>query len=276
MISFSKSSYIHAWIQPCKKMRDEHSNDFELTSNRISKYQEEGYLLFSSFLNLSEIHECKQRVGNYIEKTVPEIPGNEVFYEDKNDIASLKQLQRMHEHDPWFHDLFNGKPKQLAQELLGTDVITKNLQYFNKPPKTGNATPPHQDGYYFKLDPPKALTMWLALNDADEENGCVRYVKGSHLKGMREHALTGTLGFSQGISDYGNEDDRLNEVPAPVSEGDLIVHDSLTIHFAGKNLSNDRPRKALGFIFYSSDAKENSLEINKYQEELKGQQRGKT
>tara|TARA_B110000438_G_C15714975_1_gene607066 strand:+ start:71 stop:847 length:777 start_codon:yes stop_codon:yes gene_type:complete len=256
-------------------MRNEKSNGFELTSDRITKYKEEGYLLFPSFLSQDEVQECQERIGNYIQKIVPEIPGTEVFYEDKNDDSSLKQLQRMHEHDPWFHQLFNGKPKQLAQELLGNDVITKNLQYFNKPPKIGAATPPHQDGFYFKLDSPRALTMWLALNNTDEENGCVRYVTGSHLKGMREHSLTGTLGFSQGISDYGNEDDRLNEVPVPASKGDLIVHDSLTIHLAGKNLSENRPRRAIGFIFYSSDAKENSLEINEYKENLKSQQSGK-
>jgi phytanoyl-CoA hydroxylase len=256
-------------------MRNENSNDFELTSSRISKYKEEGYLLFPSFLNQVETQECKQRIDNYIDKIAPKIPGTEVFYEDKNDNSSLKQLQRMHEHDPWFHELFNGKPKQLAQQLLGTNVITKNLQYFNKPPKIGAATPPHQDGFYFKLNPPKALTLWLTLNDTDEENGCVRYGVGSHLKGMREHGLTGTLGFSQGISDYGNENDRLNELPVPASEGDLIAHDSLTIHLAGKNLSNDRPRRAIGFIFYSSEAKEDSMEINEYKDELKGQQRGK-
>jgi len=231
--------------------------------------------LFPSFLNQVETQECKQRIDNYIDKIAPKIPGTEVFYEDKNDNSSLKQLQRMHEHDPWFHELFNGKPKQLAQQLLGTNVITKNLQYFNKPPKIGAATPPHQDGFYFKLNPPKALTLWLTLNDTDEENGCVRYGVGSHLKGMREHGLTGTLGFSQGISDYGNENDRLNELPVPASEGDLIAHDSLTIHLAGKNLSNDRPRRAIGFIFYSSEAKEDSMEINEYKDELKGQQRGK-
>ncbi len=256
-------------------MRNDNSNEFELSRDRISKYKEEGYLVLPSFLNQAEVQECNERIDNYIKKTVPKISGAEVFYEDRNDQNSLKQLQRMHEHDPWFHELFNGKPKQVAEELLGTDVITKNLQYFNKPPKIGTATPPHQDGFYFKLNPPKALTMWLALNDVDEENGCVRYVKGSHLKGMREHGLTGTLGFSQGISDYGNEDDKMNEAPAPASEGDLIVHDSLTIHLAGKNLSNDRPRRAIGFIFYSSEAKEDSKEISNYQEELKDQQRGK-
>ena len=256
-------------------MRNGNPDDFELTTDRISKYKEDGYIPFPSFLNQSEVQECNQRIENYIKEIVPKIPGTEVFYEDKNDKGSLKQLQRMHEHDSWFNELFNGRPKRLAEELLSTDVITKNLQYFNKPPKIGNATPPHQDGYYFKLDPPKALTMWLALNDADEENGCVRYVIGSHLRGIREHALTGTLGFSQGISDYGNEDDKTNEVPVPASAGDLIVHDSLTIHLAGKNLSNDRPRRAIGFIFYSSEAKENSLQVNEYKEKLRDQQMGK-
>ena len=256
-------------------MRNDNPDYFELITDRISKYKEEGYIPFPSFLNQSEVQECNQRIENYIKEIVPKIPGTEVFYEDKNDKGSLKQLQRMHEHDSWFNELFNGRPKRLAEELLGTDVITKNLQYFNKPPKIGNATPPHQDGYYFKIDPPKALTMWLALNDADEENGCVRYVIGSHLKGIREHTLTGTLGFSQGISDYGNEDDKTNEVPVPASAGDLIVHDSLTIHLAGKNLSNDRPRRAIGFIFYSSEAKENSLQVNEYKEKLRDQQMGK-
>ena len=74
---------------------------------------------------------------------------------------------------------------------------------------------------------------------------------------------------------YGNEDDKTNEVPVPASAGDLIVHDSLTIHLAGKNLSNDRPRRAIGFIFYSSEAKENSLQINEYKEKLRDQQMGK-
>ena len=181
----------------------------------------------------------------------------------------------MHIHEPWFDILFNGKTKQLAETLLDGEVITKNLQYFNKPPKIGKATPPHQDGYYFKLTPPKALTMWLALDDVDENNGCIRYVKGSHLKGMRDHSMTGTLGFSQGISSYGNDDDIKNEIPISAKKGDLIVHDSMTIHRADQNLSNCTNRRALGFIFYSADSEEDNVSLKKYKTELKDQQRGK-
>lgn len=49
-----------------------------------------------------------------------------------------------------------------------------------KPPRIGKGTPPHQDGYYFMLEPNEAVTMWMALEDVNEENGCVRYVKESH------------------------------------------------------------------------------------------------
>jgi ectoine hydroxylase-related dioxygenase (phytanoyl-CoA dioxygenase family) len=50
------------------------------------------------------------------------------------------------------------------------------MQYFNKPPSVGQPTPPHQDGYYFMLDPCEAVTMWFALDEVDEENGRMRYV----------------------------------------------------------------------------------------------------
>jgi hypothetical protein len=47
--------------------------------------------------------------------------------------------------------------------------------------------------------------------EVDAENGCVRYVKRSHRDGMREHGRTGTLGFSQGMTDFGSDDDLARE-----------------------------------------------------------------
>ena len=80
--------------------------------------------------------------GHFIEVRVPQLPPEEVFYEDKANPDTLKQIQRMHEHDDFFGDFFNGKPKALAAELLEEPVIGKNLQYFNKPPGTGQILPP--------------------------------------------------------------------------------------------------------------------------------------
>ena len=56
-------------------------------------------------------------------------------------------------------------------------------EWFNKPPGTDSPTPPHQDNYYFSLKPPNVLTIWLALDPVDDENGCLRYVAGSHRDG---------------------------------------------------------------------------------------------
>ena len=107
-------------------------------------------------------------------------------------------------HDPYFNQMLNDSDfRRLAESLLEDEVVPKNAQFLCKPPRIGQATPPHQDGYYFMIEPVEGLTMWLGLDYADEENGCLRYVRGSHKKGLREHGRTQTLGFSQGITDFG-------------------------------------------------------------------------
>ena len=114
---------------------------------------------------------------------------------------------------PNFGNLFNNKFKRLAEILLEGSVVGQNMQYFNKPTKIGKPTPPHQDGYYFMLTPCEALTMWLALDEVDEKNGCVRYVRGSNHLTMRSHSQTNTLGFSQGITDDGQITIWLTKLP---------------------------------------------------------------
>jgi phytanoyl-CoA hydroxylase len=110
--------------------------------------------------------------------------------------------------------------------------------------------------------------MWMALEPAGDENGCVKYVKGSHLKGMRSHGRTKTLGFSQEITDFGTDSDMANEVSFPAKPGDLLVHHSLTIHRAGGNTSDTRSRKALGLIYFGESAKEDLKTKAAYQKKL--------
>ena len=199
---------------------------------------------------------------------MPALPRAHVFYEEINQQDSLKQIQLMHTYDVYFGELFRSKFKTLAEVLLAGPVDGKNMQYFNKPPKIGKPTPPHQDGYYFMLEPSEAATMWLALDDVDEENGCVRYVRGSNHLGMRPHGRTNTLGFSQGIVDYGTSEDLAHEVTCPAQPGDLLVHHAMTIHRADGNQSQTRTRRALGFIYYSERAKEDIAAHEAYQKRL--------
>ncbi len=235
--------------------------------NPKKAFEQDGYVAMPGFYNENETQTIESAMGDFIAKRVPALPPEHVFYEDKANRSTLKQIQCLHEHDGFFADLFNDKPKQLAEELLGEAVVCRNLQFFNKPPGTGKATPVHQDGCYFMLEPCHALTMWLALDVADEENGCVRYLAGSHIHGMRPHARTQTLGFSQAISDYDSEAD--DEIICLAQPGDLLAHHALTIHRADANTSATRSRRALGFIFYGESAKEDSVAHATYQRQLR-------
>ena len=235
----------------------------------LKRFEADGFAALRQFLFGDELQELIGHVDRFIKDVVPQMPAEQVFYEDKNDAASLKQIQHMGDHDAWFGDLFTaGRFRQIAELFLEGPVVPKNMQYFNKPPGVGQPTPPHQDGFYFMLDPCKAVTLWFALEDVDEETGCVRYVPGSHKAGMRQHVQTQTLGFSQGIVDYPTADDRNREVAMTGQAGDLLVHDAMMIHRADSNQSATRSRRALGFIYYSDQAREDVQAQAAYQQKL--------
>lgn len=227
-----------------------------------------GFVALPNFFAGDEIAEIAARVSRYIREIAPTRPDTEIFYEDKADASTIKQMQDLHVHDPFFGELINGRCAKLAETVLGEPVQAKNLQYFNKPPGIGQPTPPHQDGYYFHLKPNHAVTMWLALEDVDHENGCVRYVQGSHRLGMRAHGRSGVLGFSQGMLDFGLPHDRAHTVTCPATAGDLLAHHSLTIHWADGNTSKTRTRRALGLVYFAAGCAVDEVAKKAYQERL--------
>lgn len=228
------------------------------------QYDEQGFVIAEQFLATDRVTEISNNLDRYINEVVPTLSPMDVFFEDKSARNQIRMLPRMCENDEYFHALLHEGPmRDIANLLCDGDAIPKDAAYFNKLAEIGEATPPHQDGYYFHLAPCKALTLWLALDVVDEENACVRYIPGSHRSGMRHHGRTEVLGFSQGITDYGPDDEAV-EFPACVKPGDLIVHDALTIHRTDANLSC-RSRRALGFVYHSSLAQVDEAAREEYQ-----------
>lgn len=232
-------------------------------------FDEQGYVVLRGFLSEDEVADTRRELDRYIAEVIPNIPVDRVFYEDKNDPETLKQLPSMQDHDAYFEHVLRGDTRflRLADSLLG-GAVGRNVQLLRKPPAVGLPTPPHQDGYYYMIEPVEGLTMWLGLDVADEENGGLRYVKGSHKLGLRPHARTQTLGFSQGITDYGTDYDMAHEHMYTAEPGDLLVHHALTVHRADGNKSVDRPRAALGFVYLWDQAKENVEGVEAYRKQL--------
>jgi len=240
-----------------------------IPENSNDSFQQLGFFVMEKFLSDTEVGQINSELSRLKKDVLPKMPASEVYYDQKGDSNSLKQLQRLQVYDTFFNTLMINSPFQkIAEHLLGEPVEGKILQYFNKRPLVSQPTPPHQDGYYFMIKPLKAVTLWLALDHVDEGNGCLRYLPKSHLHGLRPHSRTETLGFSQGITGYGTESDMADEMPLCCAPGTLIGHHANTIHRADQNYSRNRDRRALGFIYYAASVIEDETRNNNYQASL--------
>ena len=216
-------------------------------------FDRDGFAIIRGFYSPQETRSLIEQVERYVARIVPALPSDAIFYEDREQPESLMRLEGMGTYDPYFDRLLRGaRYTGLASSLLDDTAVPQYAEMFAKPPRVGKPTPPHQDGNYFMLLPNEALTFWLPIDSVDQQNGCVRYVRGSHRRGMRHHALSGVFGFSLGITDYGDEDEK-RETPVCLQPGDAVIHHSMTIHRADANPS-DRQRRAIGLVYYAGRA----------------------
>lgn len=233
-------------------------------------YDRDGFVTVRGFLSPSELAEVTGELDRYIRDIVPTLSDAHAFYHDRSKPETLKQMQHF-TGAPFFEQyVTDSKWKGLAEALVGEEAHCENPEWFNKPPNTDHPTPPHQDNYYFNLAPPNVMTIWMALDKVDEENGCLRYVRGSHLKGSRPHARSNVLGFSQGITNFG-PDDLEREVQIHLEPGDVTVHHGWTIHRAEPNRSTVRHRRSFAMVFKGVSCQVDQAGINRYYENLKQQ-----
>ena len=242
------------------------------TDQASEQFRRDGVVHLPGFLSRAEIDELDANLARYVADVVPTLPPTDAFYEVAGDRRALKQMQRITDHDAYF-DEFRRRTKyvQLAELLLEGPVCSQGVEWFNKPAGIGKPTPPHQDGFYFCLKPDEAVTMWIALDDVDESNGCVRYLRGSHREGIRPHGRSAVLGFSQTILDF-SPPDGPREFVGIVRRGDALVHHSATIHWADANRSV-RERRAFGMVYYSARAQRDEAAFARYLESSRNQQR---
>ena len=230
-------------------------------------FEQDGFVSLPGFLAAGELAELRAQLARFLDEVLPRVPREEVYFEERDDPRSLKQVQQLGRHDPFFQELATrGTVPRLAQVLLGEQALPRNVQYFDKPAGSGRATPPHQDGAYFPIEPNHAVTLWLALEDVGEDQGCVRYARGSARRGLLEHEASGTLGFSRRA--VGFDPARAEVAAFPCRAGDLVAHHSLTVHWCGPNTHEDRGRQALGFIYYGAGCHHDAAASEDYQRRL--------
>lgn len=164
----------------------------------------------------------------------------------------LRKLDNPHAKRPFFRALAADPAiVQRVEDLIGRGVSVYFSQVFFKPPRGGGPKPAHQDNFYFgPSDPDGLVTAWVALEDADEENGCLRYGRATHLGPILPHTAPPERPYDLQIDPA--EVARMEMRPAPVPKGGVSFHHGGTVHQSADNRS-ERWRRACALHYVRSD-----------------------
>jgi ectoine hydroxylase-related dioxygenase (phytanoyl-CoA dioxygenase family) len=157
------------------------------------------------------------------------------FAARKSGLAVDTQL--IHRSAPLRHFVTHGPQVALATELLGPNVCFTHQQFIVKHPDERRRTdiPWHQDNGYGRLEPPLDLTVWIALDDCTEDNGCLWVLPGSERGDLMPHS---TIGGLRGVAIDATG------VPLPMDAGTAVLFGGLMLHRSLPNLTR-APRVAL-------------------------------
>lgn len=141
--------------------------------------------------------------------------------------------------------------RSLIEQLIGKVPLMNFDQVFMKPPHFRSVKPCHQDNAYFLCHPAdEVITAWIALDDVDESNGCLRYIDGSHRGPILEHEPAPD--DPHNLVPAAEKMDMAQEAPACVGKGGVVFHHSKTLHTSRRNES-DRWRRAYATHWCSGD-----------------------
>jgi len=218
-----------------------------LTPEQIQQYRQDGYLIIKNFLSSDEVEKLYQVAieDSAVSKhaiNVNDSTGKRsklsLWYKPGDDVYGL--LTRSQQ-------LVESVDKLLDNPGSTPSVATVchfHSKLMQKEPRVGGAWEWHQDyGYWYKnefLLPDQMMSVMVAITDANQENGCLQVIKGSHKMGRVEHGFAGEqVGASQRYVDLALK--TMEHVFVELKAGDVLFFHSNILHRSEANLS-DKPR----------------------------------
>lgn len=172
----------------------------------------------------------------------------------KDPLAQYPRIIHPHRKDPLSVDfMLDVRLRDVMTDFLGEEPLAAQTMFYFKPPGArGQAL--HQDQMYLRAKPGTCVAAWLAVDDCDEENGCMEIVPGSHELPLLCHVDADTTKSFTSKTVPVPED--YTPVPAIMKAGDVLFFHGNLIHGSGPNTSATRFRRALIGHYITADAKE--------------------
>jgi ectoine hydroxylase-related dioxygenase (phytanoyl-CoA dioxygenase family) len=205
-----------------------------LSESEVKKYNEDGYLIPNFTMpekDLLEIEELHDLLVKKFPKFINYCP------------AVLLHDERFLKY------CFNNDILNIIEQLIGNNFALWNSSFFAKPAFNGHATPWHQDGQYWPIKPLATCSVWLAIDDATSENGCLKFIKGSHKdKKLKKHKVNNSEKLTLNQEILNSEYIEKNSIDLILKRGQISLHDVYMVHGSKENKSPN-PRRAMTMRF---------------------------
>ncbi|MGI8687252.1 MAG: phytanoyl-CoA dioxygenase family protein [Thermomicrobiales bacterium] len=247
---------------------------YRVTVEQYRTIHAKGYLVVPGLVGADDVWELVTHTDDILAGRIPP-PGmkQKISGWTMEEIERLFNRTFMPHLDVAIHERFLLHPRILdvLEALIGPDVMAMQTMLFLKPPGSAGQGY-HQDAYYIPTKPDTLCGAWLALDRADEENGCLWMTGGTQHEPIypdvekigQNHAPDALAGLTP-IDNASHVDENINgltaiarkytgqEVPVIVDPGDVVFFQGHILHRSHANRSRNRFRRS--FVGHYANAR---------------------
>ena len=239
-----------------------------LDRESVAAYRRDGYLVIRNLIGPKLVSACVAAISGLADGSIPR-KSTEIAFEPGIDPTTLRPENREDhirkfawyvEDAPSLHAAAMSQRLHLVlDQILGKGRVLFQDMALIKPPKIGGAKRWHQDASYFRVSDPNLIVgVWIALDPATKENGCMEVIPGSHLGGPAIHLPDVDVNECHIRNDQLRLKDRVAIELAP---GDALIFHALLHHYTAPNRSAYR-RRAIQFHYHQLGMEWTSLETH--------------
>ncbi len=211
----------------------------QITPAQIQNYRDNGFVLIADFLTPAELTEWRQAVDEAVgARGNVRLPGRESSTASVNDYYDKVFTQRVNlwqTNERIKRIILDERLGKLAAELAGVDGmrVWHDQALIKKP--WANPTSWHLDDPYWSFDSHDAISIWVALDDATFENGCLFFLPGTHKTARFDNVNIGPnmADLFQVYPEWRS----IKAAAAPMRAGSCSFHNGLTAHAAHANMT---------------------------------------
>lgn len=230
----------------------------EVTEQDIRRFEEEGVVCLRGMFDRDWI----ERMRAAIERNLANAGTLAIEYAEGKSPGRFLGDMFMWMRDEDFHAfVFDSPAARIAQKIMRSQKVNFFYDHlFVKEPGTLVPTPWHQDQPYWPVQGSQICSVWLALDRVSKESSGMEYVKGSHKWGKwyKPRGFDGKDRYPEArgetIPDIDADRDKYAFVNGDMEPGDCLIHQALTIHGSGGNVTNHTRRRALATRWTGDDA----------------------